>query len=119
MGIIFALSAQSTLPHAPDDLLDVILKKSAHAAGYAVLAMLLCRALGIAAAVHAEQATRLRTAIALGIALAYAISDEYHQSFVAGRTPSPVDVMIDFAGALLGAAAYHWYARAATAQHKP
>ena len=34
--------------------------------------------------------------------LLYAISDEVHQMFVAGRGPSPVDVGIDFCGAILG-----------------
>ncbi len=34
--------------------------------------------------------------------LLYAISDEVHQMFVAGRGPSPVDVGIDFCGAVLG-----------------
>jgi VanZ family protein len=37
------------------------------------------------------------------ITVAYAISDEWHQSFVEGRHGSPVDVLIDTAGA--GAAA--------------
>ena len=31
----------------------------------------------------------------------YAISDEFHQSFVAGREGSPVDIMIDSAGVLM------------------
>jgi VanZ family protein len=32
---------------------------------------------------------------------AYAATDEFHQSFTAGRHPSPVDVGIDSVGALL------------------
>ncbi|MBO5451570.1 MAG: VanZ family protein [Lachnospiraceae bacterium] len=32
----------------------------------------------------------------------FAYLDEYHQSFIAGRTPSKKDVMIDSAGAILG-----------------
>jgi VanZ family protein len=35
---------------------------------------------------------------AAAISLAYAISDEYHQSFVEGRDSDPLDVLVDGAG---------------------
>jgi VanZ family protein len=35
---------------------------------------------------------------AAAISLAYAISDEYHQSFVEGRDSDPLDVLVDAAG---------------------
>lgn len=35
----------------------------------------------------------------LSFTLLYAISDEFHQSFVPGRTPSVKDVIVDFVGA--------------------
>jgi VanZ family protein len=34
----------------------------------------------------------------------FAVSDEFHQSFVASRTASPVDVLIDICGALIALA---------------
>lgn len=40
--------------------------------------------------------------VSLGIGLLYAISDEYHQSFVVGRGPSIMDVGIDTAGVFAG-----------------
>lgn len=40
--------------------------------------------------------------VSLGVGLIYAISDEYHQSFVPGREPSVRDVCIDTAGVFLG-----------------
>jgi VanZ family protein len=40
-------------------------------------------------------------ALALALTILYACSDEYHQTFVAGRHGSPVDVLIDGAGAWL------------------
>jgi VanZ family protein len=45
---------------------------------------------------------------AAGIALAYAVSDEIHQSFVPGRVSDPLDVVVDSLGiwAALLAAAY-------------
>ncbi len=39
-----------------------------------------------------------------GISVVYAILDEWHQSFVPQRGPGAVDVLIDSAGALFGAA---------------
>ena len=36
------------------------------------------------------------------ICVGFAATDEYHQSFVAGRGPSPKDVCIDSIGALIG-----------------
>ena len=41
----------------------------------------------------------------LGAGLLYALSDEYHQSFVPGRTPDPADWLADAAGLALGYAA--------------
>jgi VanZ family protein len=32
----------------------------------------------------------------------FAVTDEFHQSFVPSRTASPVDVMIDSCGAMIG-----------------
>ncbi len=40
--------------------------------------------------------------ISILIGIIYAITDEYHQSFVPGRGPSAVDVCIDTAGVLFG-----------------
>jgi VanZ family protein len=65
------------------------LRKIAHAAEYAVLGALLVRALG-----------RELPAVAIGIA--YAVTDEVHQSFVAGRNGAVVDVLVDAVGVLLG-----------------
>ncbi len=42
------------------------------------------------------------TLIAGGLSLLYAVLDEYHQSFVAGRVADVHDIMIDGAGILVG-----------------
>jgi VanZ family protein len=39
--------------------------------------------------------------LALGFTVLYAMTDEFHQGFVAGRHPSLVDVGIDATGALI------------------
>ena len=96
MGLIFWLSAQPDLPHAPEPWLDMVVKKAGHAVLYGVLAWLYLRALqgnGLSSG-----RTRL---LAFGLAVLYAVTDEVHQSFVPGRTPSPWDVLIDGAGAAL------------------
>ena len=43
------------------------------------------------------------------ICVGFAISDEYHQTFVNGRTGQPLDVAIDSAGACVGMAFYSTY----------
>ena len=43
---------------------------------------------------------------AFGLAVAYACTDELHQTFVRGRHGTPVDVAIDAAGALIGLAVW-------------
>ena len=68
---------------------DTILRKGAHMTEYAILGLLLLRALG-----------REFPAFAMGIA--YAISDEIHQHFVRGRHASPIDALIDTVGLAIG-----------------
>src|SRR5687768_13735069 len=70
---------------------DLVLRKIAHAAEYAVLGALLVRATG-------------RAGLAVGLGTLYAISDEVHQSFVPGRLGSPLDVALDAVGVLVGVA---------------
>ena len=90
MALIFALSAQSKLPTAPNPWLDFLFKKSAHFTVFGTLAMLIWRAL--------EWRPRgWRWAWLLTVL--YACSDELHQSFVAGRHPQVTDVIIDACGA--------------------
>ena len=94
-------------------LCQFALRKAAHLAEYAVLAMLLLRAMR-----HRVRAAFARqAAIVLVLAGLYAASDEFHQSFSAARTGSPIDVMIDCCGAALGIAAYRLLAMRAA--HAP
>ena len=51
------------------------------------------------------------------VATLYAMTDEWHQSFVPGRGPAIHDVILDSSGALLGAlAAWRVYLRPTTKQ---
>lgn len=44
----------------------------------------------------------VRFLVSIGVGIIYAISDELHQSFIPGRSPSAIDVGIDTAGVILG-----------------
>ena len=46
MGVIFWFSSQSELPRPANDLLNLLMRKTAHLSEYAVLALLYVRALG-------------------------------------------------------------------------
>jgi VanZ family protein len=90
-GVIFAFSSIPSL-NSGLGTWDYVLRKLAHTAEYAILAVLLVRATG-------------SYAWAFALTVAYAASDEVHQLFVRGRHGSPVDVAIDSLGALIGLAA--------------
>jgi VanZ family protein len=82
---------------------EFFLRKAAHVSEYAVLAVLLYRAI-----VHTV--FKSRRALSAGLVLlacaAYAATDEFHQSFVPSRTASLRDVMIDMCGATLAVLLY-------------
>jgi VanZ family protein len=92
-AVIFALSSVPDLGTGLGGW-DLVLRKIAHAAEYAVLGALLVRATG-------------RTGLAFALGTLYAVSDELHQSFVPGRLGSPIDVAIDAVGVVVGIALWH------------
>jgi VanZ family protein len=94
LAVIFTFSTRHGGGHLGPE--EIALRKLAHVTEYLILTLLLLRALrrsGIARALPAA-------AVA---ALAYACSDEWHQSFVPGRTATPRDVAIDGIGIALAA----------------
>ena len=101
MLVIFLFSAQpsSNLPHF--DWLDAIFKKGGHMLGYALLALSYWWFFGL---------SDDKRWLAWLLAFLYALSDEFHQSFVPGRHPSLWDVMIfDNLGALIALWVGHMY----------
>ena len=98
-GVIFALSATPNLRFEQDQTLDFVVRKIGHAGVFGVLALLTWFAIA--------RWTRLQRPWAWAIVLTalYAVSDELHQGFVAGRHPAFTDVAIDTAGAVLLVAA--------------
>lgn len=96
MGVIFLLSAQSTLPHPAQPWLSVLVEQLGHALAYGILAWLFLRALRG----NGPVSCRLRV-VSVVLAVVYGASDEIHQAFVPGRHPSLVDLLTDGAGASL------------------
>jgi VanZ family protein len=98
MGLIFLLSSlpASRLPDFGP--VDFIIKKGGHATGYALLGLAYFFAL------PPRLSAGYRAVLALIMALLFALSDEYHQSFVEGRTSSLRDVAIDGGGATIALA---------------
>lgn len=100
MVIIFLAS------HQPADNLplfgtwDLLVKKGGHFLAYAVLAILARRVM---------EGSSYPVVWALVITAVYATSDEFHQTFVLGRTGTPIDVMIDCLGGITGLAVYEGF----------
>jgi len=97
-GIIFLFSATPSLGTGWG-IWDTLLRKSAHIGEFAVLFLLVARAIRL----HGFSNMNA-TLSGMGIALVYAVSDEYHQSFVPGRSAAVIDVLFDLAGILIAAA---------------
>lgn len=105
MVVIFAASSQ-TKPELPDfGDHDWLVKKLGHLCMYATLGWSYLRGL-----TYGGRTVTWRTVLLAVMAAAlYGASDEYHQSFVAGRGSTKVDVVIDTLGAMLGGVVtMHW-----------
>ena len=76
---------------------DHPIRKLAHAAEYAVFAMLLC---GVWLDVRRKR--KVSALFAWGTATVYAATDEFHQLFVPGRSGQVKDVLLDSCGAAVG-----------------
>lgn len=99
MALIFYASAQPDL-NSGLGLIDLIGRKLIHATEYGLLFWLWLRAF------------RFRSPLAAAlIALAYAATDEWHQTFVDGRSGTPRDWLIDAAGVALAWILWAWVRR--------
>ncbi len=82
------------------EILEFYVRKTAHFTIYA--------SLGLSALISVKLITRVRFSYAYVYTIAfcflYAVTDELHQLLVSGRAGRPADVLIDTAGAAVGAA---------------
>lgn len=108
-GIIFWFSSRPD--YDPGKELDTftgffnfITRKMAHLGEYAILMFLARRAVGNTF----PKAHRWHFLTTYVLVLLYSISDEWHQTFVFGRTGTVRDVFIDSLGAMIG---FYYYLR--------
>ncbi len=94
MALIFLFSSLPSRILPSFGKFDFSVKKLGHMTGYALLAPAYLRGLG--------KKGPLEIALAWGMAVLYAFTDETHQMFVPGRNSSIIDVGIDGVGALAG-----------------
>ena len=93
MGTIFWLSSQPSYDLPDFDWADRIIKKGGHILGYGILAWSYWRGLDL---------SPNKRWLSWLLAMIYAVTDEFHQSYVPGRFPSVWDVLIfDNLGALV------------------
>ena len=85
---------------------QLFVRKGAHLTEYAILGALLLRAFGS----EAKSAWKYVVGAWI-VAVIWAGLDEFHQAFVASRTGSPIDVVIDATGALIGLTLYWLFTR--------
>lgn len=95
MLVIFFLSSlpSSRIPYY--GVVDILIKKGGHALGFGLLG------LAYSYALPPRLSAAPRWFISLIMVFLFALSDEFHQSFVEGRNSSAIDVLIDVAGAIV------------------
>ena len=96
MVVIFALSAQPDLSTGLG-FWDLIGRKLIHMTEYGLLCFLIWRVM------RRLVTGRAAIAAAVSLSLAYAGTDEFHQTFVEGRHGTPVDIAIDAVGIAVAA----------------
>ena len=110
MTVIFGFSSIPSGGLPDFGPLDLFVKKGGHVLGYAFLAL---------AYWYALRFDERRWWLALLLTLAYAASDEFHQSFVQGRHPSWVDALVfDGIGAAFSLGLYYGLIGKRTAPEK-
>lgn len=102
MSLIFIASSTSgpELPYF--GFWDTLVKKGGHMVGYALLAVSYLHAIN-----NLQGIKPIRYVLAFFLTILYAASDEWHQGFTRGRTPSFSDIVIDGAGGFIGLLLWH------------
>ncbi len=98
MGLIFFLSSFPKIQLTDLGWANFLTRKFAHLSEYAILCYLNYRALKRTAKISPKK----NLLLSFLIAVVYAVTDEYHQTFVPGRSGNVFDWGIDSLGAFLG-----------------
>lgn len=99
MGFIFWLSSKSKVIPVINPLASYFISSLGHIIVYAVLYLLVHRAIHCSVGFTNKKTIWL----SLLIMFLYGISDEYHQSFVPGRESSIMDLGFDLLGGMIAA----------------
>lgn len=100
-------------PHISQDSVDLwvlVARKCAHVTEYAILGLLMWRALRKPVKADSRPWSWRTAGYAILLVAACASGDEFHQRFVPSRDPAVHDVVLDTAGAALGLVLF-WAAR--------
>ncbi len=103
-SLIFLLSSQNQLPALYISFFDFVFKKTAHVFVYAVLFLLVYKAMTqsfVKTKLFQQKKQFYVISLSFILCLLYACSDEIHQSFVNGRTASLRDIGYDSLGMLI------------------
>ena len=105
MAVIFTFSSLPSSELPSFSYADLIVKKGGHMLGYGMLAMSYFFGLTGYPDRKADETGLAKTVVTFPVILAwvlsvfFALTDEFHQSFVPGRNASLVDIGIDAVGA--------------------
>ena len=97
MGLIFFFSSIPGRDFPPLGWWEWLVTNGGHALGYAMLSAAFAYGL-----IGSQLVTPRHLAFAVSLAVLYSLTDEFHQAFVPGRTPSLMDLGVDAVGAVLG-----------------
>ncbi len=107
MGVIFIGSSIGNIPRVGGRTTDSIVHRAAHVLEFAVLGVLLLRAVN-----KEKPVTKREMIITLFVVTLYGASDEFHQRFTPGRNSEGLSVLFDAAGGAIGGWIYHeWIVR--------
>ena len=95
-NVMHVIKKVSKSEEIKNNINSFIVRKGAHMFLFCILAILF-----FGSAYNSDNILK-SVFIALLLAFLYACSDEYHQTFVVGRTGQFKDVLIDFSGAFIG-----------------
>ena len=103
MILIFIISSQPKANIPEFGLWDLFVKKGSHLLGYGLLGGAMLRGVRGPAPLTLRQ-----MGWAFALTAMYALTDEYHQTFVTGRGGNLWDVGVDAAGATIGLTLQGW-----------
>ena len=104
-GITHSTPSEAKIERA-SNLINAPMRKVMHASVYLVLAFFIILFLNV---IFNNNHYWIALILALILCIGFAVLDEYHQTFVGGRTGQVMDVVIDTAGAVAGTMLYTSY----------